>query len=82
MVAAALLLPVVAAVFVVRLVAVTMLRGRHPAAAAFVERNWAWAVPVGLVVGLTLLSWPVGALAAALLTVVIARPRMFGLPPH
>jgi hypothetical protein len=77
---AALLVPVVVAAFVVRVIAVAVLRRRHPAAAAFVARNWTWLPLLAVVVLLMLWSWPVGALAAAIATVIVARPGAFGLP--
>ena len=79
-VAAALLLPVVVASYVLRLTAVATLRSHHPEAARFVERYWSW-LPMAVVIGsLTLSSWPLGALAAGLATVIVARPEWFGLP--
>lgn len=80
MLAGVLLVPVVVAAFVVRLILVAVLRDRHPWAAAFVVRNWAWLPLIAVVVTLTLWSWPLGALAAAVATVIIARPGAFGLP--
>lgn len=80
MLGAALVLPLVVAAFVVRVVAVALLRERHPEAAAFVARNWTWLPMVAAVVLLTMWSWGVGLLAAAIAAVVVARPGYFGLP--
>lgn len=82
MAAAALLLPVVVASYVLRLVAVAALRSKHPEAARLVERHWSW-LPMLVVIGsLTVWSWPLGALAAGMATVIVARPEWFGLPRH
>jgi hypothetical protein len=79
-VAAVLIGALAVAALVVRIVAVAALRRRHPDAAAFVARNWTWLPMVAAVVVLTLWWWPLGALAAALATVIVARPGSFGLP--
>jgi hypothetical protein len=78
--AAALILPLVVEAFVVRVVAVALLRERHPEAAAFVGRNWTWLPMLTVIVLLTVWSWGVGLVAAAIATVVVARPGFFGLP--
>jgi bacteriorhodopsin len=80
-VARGVLVVLVAVAVLLRVVAVPLLRRRHPAAARFVARWWA-AVPfLALAAVVTwALGWPGLALSALALVVVWARPDVFGLP--
>ena len=74
------LLPLVAVAFVVRTVAVVVLRERRPAVAAAVERWWLWLPLAAVLVAVTVARPLLGLLATVVTVVVLSRASSVGSP--
>jgi len=74
------LLPLALAAFLLRTVAVLLLRGRWPAAAAAVERWWLWLPLVAVLVVVTVAAPLIGLLVTAVTVAVLVRAPGVGSP--
>jgi hypothetical protein len=74
-----LLLPLVAVAFLVRIVAVALLRRRWPRVASAVKRWWSW-LPLAAVLVAVTAARPVIGVLASVVTVVLTRTSSVGSP--
>ena len=74
------LLPLVAVAFVVRTVAVVVLRRRRPGAAGAIERWWLWLPLAAVLVAVTVARPLLGLLATVVTVVVLSRASSIGSP--
>jgi hypothetical protein len=74
------LVPLVVLAFVLRLVAVPLLRRRSSDAAIFVERYWAWLPLVLMFMLLAVYVWPLALLLAVAVGIgLVVQPSAFGV---
>jgi Na+-driven multidrug efflux pump len=78
--AVVLLLPLVAVAFLVRIVAVALLRRRWPRVASAVERWWLWLPLAAVLVAVTAARPLIGLLVTVVTIVVLTRASSVGSP--